>query len=56
MVTMHANDDGTTENIHNLTEAELAIRKVDLVDIAFDDVRQLPYLNYLRLRVVDHLN
>lgn len=38
MVSMHANDNGSTENIHNLTEAELAIRKVDMIDIAFDDV------------------
>lgn len=44
MLSMHANDDGTTENIHNLTEAELAIRKVDMIDIAFDDVRHLSYI------------
>ena len=41
MLSMHANDDGSTENIHNLTETELAIRKVDMLDIAFDDVRHL---------------
>lgn len=44
MLSMHANDDGSTENIHNLTEAELAIRKVDMIDIAFDDVSRLTYL------------
>lgn len=38
MLSMHADDDGSTENILNLSEAELAIRKVDMVDIAFDDV------------------
>jgi hypothetical protein len=31
MLSMHADDDGSTENILNL-------RKVDMVDIAFDDV------------------
>lgn len=44
MLSMHANDDGSTENIHNLTEAELAIRKVDMIDIASDDVSFLSYL------------
>lgn len=49
MLTMHTNDDGSTENIHNLTEAELATRKVDMIDIAFDDVRHLfHYLSSLR--------
>lgn len=43
MLSMHADDDGSTENIHNLTEAELAIRKVDMIDIAFDDVSHLSY-------------
>jgi hypothetical protein len=38
MFTMHENDNGTIDNIHNLTETELAIRKVDMVDIAFDPV------------------
>ncbi|XP_073389143.1 uncharacterized protein [Physcomitrium patens] len=43
MVSMHANDNGSTENIHNLTEAELAIRKVDMIDIAFDDIPNRDY-------------
>lgn len=38
MITLHENDDGSTENIHGLSEAELAIRKVDMVDIAMDKV------------------
>jgi len=47
MLSMHANDDGSTENIHNLTEAELAIRKVDMIDIAFDDVPKRDYRSEL---------
>ncbi|KAG0620131.1 hypothetical protein M758_4G191500 [Ceratodon purpureus] len=47
MLSMHANDDGSTENIHNLTEAELAIRKVDMIDIAFDDVTKRDYRSEL---------
>jgi len=43
MLSMHADDDGSTENILNLSEAELAIRKVDMVDIAFDDVPKRDY-------------
>uniref|UniRef100_A0A7I4ACI1 C2H2-type domain-containing protein n=1 Tax=Physcomitrium patens TaxID=3218 RepID=A0A7I4ACI1_PHYPA len=43
MLSMHANDDGSTENIHNLTKTELAIRKVDMIDIAFDDVSKRDY-------------
>lgn len=38
MISMHVDDDGSTENIHNLSEAELAIRKVDYVEIASDEV------------------
>ncbi|KAG0592999.1 hypothetical protein KC19_1G296900 [Ceratodon purpureus] len=47
MLSMHANDDGTTENILNLTEAELAIRKVDMIDIAFDDIPKRDYRSEL---------
>ncbi|KAL2611906.1 hypothetical protein R1flu_023598 [Riccia fluitans] len=43
MITMHENDDGSTENIHGLSEAELAIRKVDMVDIAMDKVARRDY-------------
>lgn len=49
MLSMHANDDGSTENIHNLSEAELAIRKVDMIDIALDDVSPLSNLIMPRL-------
>lgn len=49
MLSMHANDDGSTENIHNLTKTELAIRKVDMIDIAFDDVSHLPQIITPRL-------
>ena len=38
MLSLHVDDDGSTENIHNLSEAELAIRKVDYIDIASDEV------------------
>ncbi|KAL3683331.1 hypothetical protein R1sor_001353 [Riccia sorocarpa] len=43
MITLHENDDGSTENIHGLSEAELAIRKVDIVDIAMDKVAKRDY-------------
>ncbi|BFI39688.1 hypothetical protein MPTK2_7g02200 [Marchantia polymorpha subsp. ruderalis] len=43
MITLHENDDGSTENIHGLSEAELAIRKVDMVDIAMDKVAKRDY-------------
>jgi hypothetical protein len=43
MFTMHENDNGTIDNIHNLTETELAIRKVDMVDIAFDPIPKRDY-------------
>ncbi|CAM6084517.1 unnamed protein product [Calypogeia fissa] len=43
MISMHENDDGTSENILGLSEAELAIRKVDVVDIAFDKVQKRDY-------------
>jgi hypothetical protein len=35
---MHANDDGSTDNILNFSGADLAVRKVEMVDIAFDEV------------------
>ncbi|CAM6107311.1 unnamed protein product [Calypogeia fissa] len=43
MISVHENDDGTSENILGLSEAELAIRKVDVVDIAFDKVQKRDY-------------
>ncbi len=38
MWSMHANDDGSTDNILNFSGADLAVRKVEMVDIAFDEV------------------
>jgi hypothetical protein len=34
MLSMHANNDGSTENIHNLTKADYATQKVDMIDTA----------------------
>lgn len=38
MISVHKNDDGSAENILGLSDDELAIRKVDMVDIALDKV------------------
>ncbi|CAM6098589.1 unnamed protein product [Calypogeia fissa] len=43
IITLHADDDGSTENILQLGEAELAMRKVDMVDIALDKVQKRDY-------------
>jgi hypothetical protein len=38
MLSFHKDDDGSAENILGLSEAELAIRKVDMIDISLDKV------------------
>jgi hypothetical protein len=43
MWSMHANDDGSTDNILNFSGADLAVRKVEMVDIAFDEIPKRDY-------------
>ncbi|XP_074640937.1 phosphatidylinositol transfer protein beta isoform-like isoform X2 [Tubulanus polymorphus] len=41
--TLHKDDDGSSENVHNLTQEQLLNRKVVYVDIANDEVRPSDY-------------
>ena len=41
--TIHSADRGETENIHNLSKAELKQRTVQVIDIAYDDIDAKKY-------------
>ena len=43
ITTIHKPDDGSTENVHQLTQKDLTTRRVDFVDIAQDPVDEKDY-------------
>ncbi|KAK3601807.1 hypothetical protein CHS0354_041723 [Potamilus streckersoni] len=43
METKYEDDNGCSSNIHNLSQEELAIREVDMIDIAYDEFPEKKY-------------